>query len=84
MLPTISLFVALNMIVEQCEIAKVVPFLIRVHPLNTYAKFSEKLTFLTVRIMELERLVFRQILTCAYQGVKNVSFSENVRYVLNE
>ena len=39
------------------------------HPLNTYAKFSEKLTFLTpwyahvsVRVRELEMLVFRKIL----------------------
>ena len=39
------------------------------HPYNTYAKFSEKLTFLTswyahvcVRIRELEMLVFRKIL----------------------
>ena len=35
-------------------------------PLSTYAKYSEKLTFL-----------------CAYQGVRNVSFSENLAYVLN-
>ena len=41
----------------------------RVHPLSTYAKYSEKLTFLTpwhanalVRIRELEMLVFRKIL----------------------
>ena len=33
------------------------------HPLSTYAKLSEKLTFLTP--------------WCAYQGVRNVSFSEN-------
>ena len=39
------------------------------HPLSTYAKFSEKLAFLTpwyahvrVRIRELEMLVFRKIL----------------------
>ena len=41
------------------------------HPFSTCAKFSEKLTFLTSR-------------TCVYQGVKNVSFSENLAYVLNE
>ena len=35
-------------------------------PLSTYAKYSEKLTFL-----------------CAYQVVRNVSFSENLEYVLN-
>ena len=34
------------------------------HPLSTNAKFSEKLTFLTR--------------TCAYQGGRNVSFSENL------
>ena len=35
-----------------------------IHPLRTYAKFSEKLTFLTpcVRIRRLEMLVFRKIL----------------------
>ena len=43
--------------------------LLRGHPLSTYAKFSEKLTFLTpwyahvrVRIRGLEMLVFRKIL----------------------
>ena len=43
--------------------------LISVHPLSTYVKFSEKLTFLTpwyahlrVRIRGLEMLVFREIL----------------------
>ena len=45
---------------------------VRDHSLSTYAKFSEKLKFLT---------------PCehqggAYQGVRN-SFSENVAYVLN-
>ena len=42
---------------------------VRGYPLSTYAKFSEKLTFLTpwyahvrVRIMSLEILVFRKIL----------------------
>ena len=41
---------------------------LRGYPLSTYAKFSEKLTFLT---------------PCAYQGVRNVSFSENFAYVIN-
>ena len=41
---------------------------LRGHPLSMYAKFSEKLTFLT---------------PCAYQGVRNVGFSENFAYVLN-
>ena len=44
------------------------------HPFSAYAKFSEKLTFLTSLI---------RTRTCAYQGVRNVSFSENVAYVLN-
>ena len=38
------------------------------HSFLTYAKFSEKLTFFT----------------CAYQGVRNVSFSENFACLLNE
>ena len=41
------------------------------HTFSTYAKFSEKLTFPTTR-------------TCAYQEVRNVSFSENFVYALNE
>ena len=39
--------------------------------ISTYAKFSKKLTFLTLD-------------TCAYQGIGNVSFSEIFAYVLNE
>ena len=35
---------------------------LRGHPLSTYPKFSEKLTFLIVRIRGLEILVFRKIL----------------------
>ena len=46
----------------------------RGHPLSTYAKFPEKLTFLTPLI---------RTRACAYQGVRNVSFSENLAYVLN-
>ena len=45
--------------------------IIRVYPFSTYVKFSEKLTFLTPWY------------ACAYQGVRNVSFSENFAYVLN-
>ena len=41
----------------------------RDHLFNKYAKFTEKLAFLTP--------------WCAYQGVINVSFSENFAYVLN-
>ena len=39
---------------------------LRGHSFNTYAKFSEKLTY-----------------ACAYQGVRNVSFSENFAYLIN-
>ena len=38
------------------------------HSFSTYAKFSEKLLFLTI----------------SYQGVGNPSFSENFAHVLNE
>ena len=48
---------------------------LRGHPLSTYVKFSEQLTFLTPLI---------RTRTCAYQGVRNVNFSENFAYVLNE
>ena len=49
-------------------------FINRDHSFTTYAKFSEKLTFLTpIRTR-----------TCAYQGVRNVGFSENFTYVLND
>ena len=44
-------------------------------PFSKYAKFSEKLTFLTP--------CFAHERTCAYQGVRIVSFSENFAYVLN-
>ena len=47
----------------------------RDYSFSTCAKFSEKLTFLTPLI---------RTRTCAYQGVRNVSFSEYVAYVLNE
>ena len=46
------------------------------HWFSTYAKFSEKPTFLTPWYVHVH--------TCVYQGVRNVSFSENVAYVLNE
>ena len=49
---------------------------IRNHSFSTYAKFSEKLTFLTPW--------YPMLRTCACQGVRNVSFSENFAYVLNE
>ena len=44
------------------------------HSLSTYAKFSEKLTFLVPLI---------RTRTCAYQEVRNVCFSENFAYVFN-
>ena len=50
------------------------PKVIRDHPFGTYAKISKKLTFLTPLI---------RTRTCAYQGVKNVSFSENFAYIAN-
>ena len=45
------------------------------HSFETYAKFSEKLTFLTPLIRKS---------TCAYHGVKNARFSEKFVHVLNE
>ena len=39
--------------------------------ISWYAKFSEKLSFLTY------------VCTCAYQGVRSVSFSGNFAYILN-
>ena len=46
-----------------------ISLILLVHLLSTHANIYEKLTFLT--------------LWCAYQGAKNVSFSENFAYVLN-
>ena len=45
------------------------------HPLSTYAKVFEKLTFLTPLI---------RTRTCPYQGVRNVRFLANFAYVPNE
>ena len=47
----------------------------RNHSFSTYAEFSEKLTFLTPWL---------RTSACAYQEVRNDSFSENFAYVLNE
>ena len=47
----------------------------RSHPLSTCAKFSEKLTFVPLPLIRTRR--------CAYQGVRNVSFSEDFVHVLN-
>ena len=50
----------------------------RAYPFSTSAKFSETLTFLP-------HLLLKRLRTCAYQGVRNVSFSENfARYVMND
>ena len=43
------------------------------HSFGKYAKLSEKLTFPTP-----------DMCTCAYQGLRYVSFSENFAYILNE
>ena len=45
------------------------------HSFNTYAKYSEK-TNISYPLIGTR--------TCAYRGVRNVSFSENFRDVLNE
>ena len=45
------------------------------HSFSTYAKFSEKLTFLAPWYTHV---------TCAYQGVRNNNFSENFACVRNE
>ena len=49
--------------------------LLRDHSFSTYAKFSEKTNISHPLI---------RTRTCAYQGERNVSFSENFAYVLNE
>ena len=46
------------------------------HSFSALAKFSEKLIFLTPW--------YAHTHTCAYQGVRNVSFSKNFANVLNE
>ena len=50
------------------------PVFIGDHSFSTYVKFSEKLTFPPPPPLIRTR-------TCAYQGVRNVSFSENFAYV---
>ena len=49
--------------------------IMRDHSLSTYAKFPEKLTFLASW--------YAHVRTRAYQGLRNVSFSENFAYVLS-
>ena len=43
---------------------------------SMYAKFSKKLIFLTPW--------YAHVRTCVYQGERNVCFSENLAYILNE
>ena len=52
----------------------IVILLTRGHPFGTYAKFPEKLIFLPLVCTP----------TSVYQGVRNVRFSENFAYELNE
>ena len=47
------------------------------HSFTTYAKFLEKLTFLISYLLIHTR-------SCAYQGIRNVTFTENFAYILNE
>ena len=61
----------INKILNTSQIDKV----LRGRSFSTYGKISEKLTFLTPLI---------RTPMCAYQRVRNVSFSENFAYVLNE
>ena len=69
-IPLIAIILSLTLVIPMTSsthfLAKKTP---RGHPLSTYVKFSEKLTFLTlwyaqvrVRIRGLEMLVFRKIL----------------------
>ena len=48
---------------------------LRDHSFRIWAKLEEKLTFLTLRPIRTRM--------CAYQGVRNVNFSENFMYALN-
>ena len=62
--------------------------LIRNYLFSKYAKFSEKLKFLTPWYAHIRtcdtHVRTRGTRTCAYQGVQNFSFSENFTYILNE
>ena len=57
------------------------------HPFSAYAKFSEKLTFITPWYAHARKTNISYPLirtrSCAYQGLRNVSFSENFAYVLS-
>ena len=67
------------------------------HSFSTYAKFSKKLTFLTLRYAHEQRRAiprarahlrakaFRSVTNrTVQQGIRNVSFSDSVAYVLTE
>ena len=57
----------------------------RDHSFSTYAQFSQKRTLSPRTYISFPMYVqFFPPRTCAYQGVSNVSFSENFVYVLNE
>ena len=53
------------------------------HSFNT-TKFPESITFLTPWYAHVSTYVRTRGLICVYEGVRNVSFSENFAYVLNE
>ena len=55
------------------------PDLLWDHPFSTYAKLSEKLTLPA----DTRTCVPVHVRTCAYQGVRNVSFSESFACLLN-
>ena len=59
----------------QVSVSELKPVDVMDHPFSTYAKFSEK-TNISCRLIRTR--------TCAYQGVRNVSFSENFAFVLNK
>ena len=56
-----------------CRMDRWLTVLVKDHSFSTFSKFSEKLTFLTPLTH-----------TYMYQGVRNVSLSENFENVLNE
>ena len=48
----------------------------RGHSFSTYTKYSEKITFISYPLMRTRKF--------AYQEIRNINFSENLVYVLNE
>ena len=59
---------------DNIQVFTIYSFFANDHSSITFAKFSVKLTFLTPWCTR----------SCAYQGVRNVSFSENFANVMNE